>query len=57
MTWPLTAGLIDELHLAYSPTFLSKGESLFEGIDLLGLGFKVQETKMGAGSTHVPLGK
>ena len=42
----LTAGLIDELHLAISPVLLGRGESLLTGIDLPSLGFTVTE--------HVP---
>jgi dihydrofolate reductase len=33
----LLAGAIDELHLALSPVFLGRGDSLFAGIDLPGL--------------------
>lgn len=33
------SGLIDEMHLAISPVVLGSGESLFEGINLLGMGF------------------
>jgi dihydrofolate reductase len=39
----LTAGLIDELHLAISPVLLGSGEHLFAGIDTLSLGFKCTE--------------
>ena len=35
----LQAGLVDEVHLALSPTLLGTGESLLAGIDLAGLGF------------------
>jgi dihydrofolate reductase len=39
----LLAGAIDEMHLAMSPVFLGRGESLFEGIDLPDLGYRVTE--------------
>ena len=39
----LLAGAIDELHLALSPVVLGRGESLFAGIDLPGLGYRVTE--------------
>ena len=39
----LLAGAIDTMHLAMSPVFLGRGESLFAGIDLPGLGYRVTE--------------
>ena len=36
----LQAGLVDEMHLAISPTLLGTGESLLAGIDLVHLGFR-----------------
>ena len=39
----LQAGLIDEMHLAVSPTLLGRGESLFTGIDLATQGFRCTE--------------
>ena len=36
----LQAGLVDEMHLAISPTLLGTGESLLAGIDLVQLGFR-----------------
>ena len=41
----LEAGLLDELHLAYSPVLLGKGESLLGGLselDLPGLRYAVE---------------
>ena len=36
----LRAKLIDEMHVAISPTLLGSGEHLFEGIDLVALGYR-----------------
>ena len=36
----LQAGLVDELHLAVSPTLLGSGEALLAGLDLTQLGFR-----------------
>ena len=49
----LKARLIDELHLAMRPIFLGKGESIFEGIDLRELGYKVEESVPGERATHI----
>jgi dihydrofolate reductase len=51
----LLAGAIDELHLAMSPVVLGRGESLFAGIDLPGLGYRVTETVPTELATHVVL--
>jgi dihydrofolate reductase len=53
----LQAGLIDEMHLAVSPVFLGKGEHLFTGIDLPGLGYRVAERVPTELATHVVLSK
>jgi dihydrofolate reductase len=53
----LKASLIDELHLAFSPTFLGHGESLFEGIDVCKLGYKVIEHKTTEKAIHVRMSK
>jgi dihydrofolate reductase len=53
----LQAGLIDEMHLAFSPVILGKGEHLFAGLDLPALGFTNTETKYGKAATHVILKK
>lgn len=53
----LRAGLIDEMHLAFSPVFLGSGENLFAGIDLLQFGFNEKETRQGKGALHVILKK
>lgn len=49
----LEKGYIDEMHLAFSPVLLGKGENLFAGIDLPKLGFIPSETKIGNAATHI----
>jgi len=51
----LLAGAIDELHLALSPVVLGRGESLFSGIDLPGLGYQVTEAVPTELATHLVL--
>jgi len=53
----LTAGLIDELHLAISPTLLARGEHLFGGIDSASLGYKCTEHAGTEYAMHVVLTK
>ena len=53
----LTAGKIDELHLAFSPVVLGEGEHLFSGINLPNLGFAPVKTVYGENATHVILQK
>lgn len=53
----LTAGLIDEMHLAISPVFLGEGEDLFSGINLPKLGFVPSRTVPGENATHVLIKK
>jgi dihydrofolate reductase len=53
----LLAGAIDELHLAQSPVVLGQGESLFAGIDLPGLGFRVTEKVPTEQATHIVLAR
>lgn len=53
----LKAGLIDELHLAFSPVFLGRGENLLTGIDLPALGFKIAERVATEDATHLVLKK
>jgi dihydrofolate reductase len=53
----LTAGLIDEMHLTFSPVLLGEGEQLFSGINLHGLGFGAAKSVAGEGATHVLIKK
>jgi dihydrofolate reductase len=53
----LSAGLIDELHVAISPVLLGSGEPLFSGIDLLQLGYRCVEHVQSPEATHVLLKK
>ena len=53
----LQAGLIDQLHIAISPTVLGNGESLFGGLDLLKLGYKCTEHVTSPAAMHVVLTK
>lgn len=51
----LQAGLIDELHLAISPVVLGGGESLWAGLDLVQLGYKVTQHVTTSAVTHIIL--
>jgi dihydrofolate reductase len=51
----LTAGQIDEMHLAFSPVVLGEGEHLFSGIHLPKLGFKPVQSTAGEEAAHVIL--
>lgn len=53
----LRAGLVDEMHLAISPILLGSGESLFQGVDLVALGFRCTEHVQTEFATHVVLRK
>ena len=53
----LRAGLIDEMHLALSPTLLGQGETLLSGIDLTALGFTCTEHVASRDAMHVVLAK
>ena len=53
----LTAGLIDEIHLAISPVLLGRGEHLLTGIDTVSLGYKCAEHASTDHATHVVLTK
>jgi dihydrofolate reductase len=53
----LQAKLIDEMHLGQAPVLLGSGESLFQGLDLDGLGYQVAERVPGEGATHLVVRK
>jgi dihydrofolate reductase len=53
----LTAGLVDEIHLAVAPVLLGQGEQLLHGIDLPGLGFKVVEKSATEHALHIVLSR
>ena len=53
----LQAGLIDELHFAIAPVVLGRGEAIFYGVDMPGLGFRVTEHAATGHATHVVLGR
>jgi dihydrofolate reductase len=49
----LKAQLIDEMHLAVAPILLGRGEALFAGLDLAGLGYRVTEHVATEAASHV----
>jgi dihydrofolate reductase len=53
----LSAGLIDEMHLAMTPLVLGSGEHLFAGIDAPELGYECTEHVPTSQATHVVLTK
>jgi dihydrofolate reductase len=53
----LTAGLIDEIHLAISPVLLGRGEHLLAGIDTVSPGYTCTEHTSTDHATHVVLTK
>jgi dihydrofolate reductase len=53
----LSAGLIDELHFAFSPVLLGCGEAMFEGLDLPALGYRVTESAATDLAAHVVIGR
>jgi len=53
----LSAGLIDEMHLAISPVLLGSGEHLFAGLDALKLGFESTEHVPTSQAMHIVLTK
>jgi dihydrofolate reductase len=53
----LQAGLIDEMHFAVSPVLLGSGESLFAGLDVPKLGYRVSEHVPTPHATHIVLTK
>ncbi len=53
----LKRGLIDEMHLAFAPVVLGRGENLLQDIDLPGLGYKVAEHVATPKATHIVMRK
>src|SRR5262245_2186756 len=53
----LSAGLIDEMHVAIAPILLGSGEHLFAGMDMPKLGYRCSEHVATADATHVVLKK
>jgi dihydrofolate reductase len=51
----LRAGLVDEMHFATSPVLLGRGERLFEGVDLRGLGYECVQFVASEKATHTVL--
>lgn len=51
------AGLVDEIHLAITPTLLGTGEHLLSGIDLAKMGYRCVEYVPSARAAHVVLRK
>jgi dihydrofolate reductase len=53
----LSAGLVDEMHLAIAPVVLGAGENLYAGLNLPGLGYQRSEHVATPNATHVVLTK
>ena len=53
----LRARLLDEVRLAIPPILLGQGESLFEGIDLPALGYRVKEHVSTEAAMHLVVGR
>ncbi len=53
----LSAGLIDEVHLAIAPALLGRGENLLAGIDTVSLGYTCTQHAASEHATHVVLTK
>jgi dihydrofolate reductase len=53
----LRARLVDELHLAISPTLLGSGENLFRGVNLVDLGYKCTEHVSSDNAMHIVISR
>ncbi len=53
----LKEGLIDEMHIAVSPTLIGNGENFFSNINLVELGYAVKEKINSELATHFLFGK
>lgn len=51
----LRAGFIDEMHVTLSPVVLGRGEPLWQGLDVPGLGYQVASSTSGERATHLIL--
>jgi len=51
----LSAGLLDEMHLAIAPVLLGSGEHLLNGVNLVELGYRCTEHVTTPGATHLVL--
>jgi dihydrofolate reductase len=49
----LQAGLVDKLHLVQSPVLLGSGERLFDGLNLVALGYSVRDRVASPNTTHI----
>jgi dihydrofolate reductase len=49
----LRAGLVNEMHLAYSPVLLGSGERLFDGLDNVPTGYEIAEFVGTPAALHV----
>jgi dihydrofolate reductase len=53
----IQAGHVDEIHLAFAPVALGRGEALFSGLDLHALGYRTVEHVATPRATHIVLAK
>ena len=53
----IQAGHVDEIHLAMAPVAIGRGEAVFSGLDLRGLGYRTVEHVPTARATHIVLAK
>ena len=53
----LEAGLIDEMHLAYTPVLMGSGEPLLDGLNLPRLGYEVAKAEASDQAWHVTIEK
>lgn len=53
----ISAGHVDEMHLAVAPLVLGQGEALFAGIDLRALGYNTVEHVATERATHIVLAR
>lgn len=51
----LAERLVDRAHIVVSPVLLGCGESLWAGLDVLGLGYRIEAVTQGEAATHLVL--